>query len=99
MHISVGQPLRLEQQHSSRSGHEPTSNARVTVPTLMLSGRFDFFYPSGSSQEPMFRLLGTPTEHKRRIIYEAGHDIPRNALIRDSLDWLDWLDRYLGPMR
>lgn len=70
---------------------------RITVPTLMLSGRYDFFYPSASSQEPMFRLLGTPTEHKRRIIYEAAHDIPRHDLIRDSLDWLD--RPYLGPVR
>jgi len=69
---------------------------RITVPTLMLSGRYDFSYPSASSQEPMFRLLGTPVEHKRRIIYEAAHDIPRHDLIRDSLDWLD---RYLGPVR
>jgi formylglycine-generating enzyme required for sulfatase activity/dienelactone hydrolase len=69
---------------------------RITVSTLMLSGRYDFFYPSASSQEPMFRLLGTPTEHKRRIIYEAAHDIPRHDLIRESLDWLD---RYLGPVR
>ncbi len=65
--------------------------SRITVPTLMLSGRCDFFYPTASSQEPLFRWLGTPTEHKRRIIYEAAHD-----LIRESLDWLD---RYLGPVR
>ena len=69
---------------------------RVKVPVLMLNGRFDFFYPVGTSQEPMFHLLGTPKQHKRRVVYETGHNIPRNELIRETLDWLD---RYLGPVK
>jgi pimeloyl-ACP methyl ester carboxylesterase len=69
---------------------------RVKTPTLMLSGRFDFIFPAGSSQEPMFHSLGTPTEHKRRVIYESGHDIPRPQLIKETLDWLD---RYLAPVK
>ena len=41
----------------------------------MLNGRFDFFYPTATSQEPMFKLLGTPAEHKRRVVYETvTHD-------------------------
>ena len=43
----------------------------------MLNGRFDFIFPTASSQEPMFRLLGTPKEHKRRVVYDTGHDIRR----------------------
>jgi cephalosporin-C deacetylase-like acetyl esterase len=69
---------------------------RVKAPVLMLNGRFDFIFPPGSSQEPMFRLLGTPKENKRRVVYETGHDIPRNEMIKESLDWLD---RYLGPVK
>jgi pimeloyl-ACP methyl ester carboxylesterase len=69
---------------------------RVRVPVLMLNGRFDSIFPVGSSQEPMFRLLGASKEHKRRVVYETGHDIPRNELIKESLDWLD---RYLGPVK
>lgn len=69
---------------------------RVKVPVLMLSGRFDFIYPVDSSQEPMFRLLGTPKEQKRRVVYDTGHDVPQNELIKESLDWLD---RYLGPVK
>jgi len=68
----------------------------VKVPVLMLNGRFDFFYPPETSQVPMFRLLGTPKEYKRRLVYETGHNIPRNELIKETLDWLD---RYLGPVR
>jgi hypothetical protein len=69
---------------------------RVKVPVLMLNGRFDFFYPVETAQLPMFRLLGTPREHKRRIQYETGHNIPRTELIKETLDWLD---HYLGPVR
>ena len=68
---------------------------RVKVPTLMLNGRFDFIFPVGSSQEPMFRLLGTPPEQKRRVVFETGHDIPRNEMIKETFNWLD---RYLGPV-
>jgi formylglycine-generating enzyme required for sulfatase activity/cephalosporin-C deacetylase-like acetyl esterase len=69
---------------------------RVKAPVLMLNGRFDFIFPTGSSQEPMFRLLGTPREHKRRIVYDTGHDIPRTEIIKETLNWLD---RYLGPVQ
>jgi eukaryotic-like serine/threonine-protein kinase len=69
---------------------------RVKAPVLMLNGRFDFIFPTGSSQEPMFRLLGAPKEQKRRVLYETGHDIPRTQMIRETLDWLD---RYLGPVK
>jgi dienelactone hydrolase len=69
---------------------------RITVPTLMLNGRFDHYFPVETSQKPFFRLLGTPPAQKRQVIAEAGHFVPRNQLIGESLDWLD---RYLGPVR
>ncbi|MGB8537001.1 MAG: protein kinase [Acidobacteriaceae bacterium] len=68
----------------------------VKAPVLMLNGRYDFLWPPRISQEPMFRLLGTPTEQKRRVVYGTGHDVPRTELIRESLNWLD---KYLGPVR
>jgi dienelactone hydrolase len=76
---------------------EPINFApRITVPTLMLNGKYDFFYPTETSQLPMFRFLGAPPDHKRRVVYETGHSIPRNELIKETLDWLD---RYLGPVQ
>ena len=69
---------------------------RVKVPVLMLNGRFDYIFPGQTSQEPMFRLLGAPKQLKRRVVYECGHDIPRNELIKETLNWLD---RYLGPVK
>jgi len=63
---------------------------------LMLNGRYDWFFPVETSQLPMFRLLGTPKEHKRHVVFEAGHMIPRSRHIKETLDWLD---RYLGSPR
>jgi eukaryotic-like serine/threonine-protein kinase len=69
---------------------------RVKVPVLMLNGRFDAIFPPESSQEPMFRFLGTPKEQKRRVLFDGGHGIPRNELIKETLNWLD---QYLGPVK
>ena len=44
----------------------------------------------------MFRLLGTPPDRKRQVIFEGGHFVPRTGLVKETLDWLD---RYLGPAR
>ena len=69
---------------------------RVTIPTLMLNGRHDFFFPLESSQQHLFRLLGTPAEHKRHVVFETGHSVPQPQLVKEILGWLD---RYLGPVR
>ncbi len=67
----------------------------ITIPVLMLNGRYDHFFPVETSQLPMFRLLGTAPERKRHVIYDGGHFVPRTLLISEVLDWLD---RYLGPV-
>jgi len=69
---------------------------RVTIPVLMLNGRLDYFFPLQTSQEPMFRFLGTPPEHKRHLVYDAGHLVPRSQIIKETLDWYD---RYLGVVQ
>jgi cephalosporin-C deacetylase-like acetyl esterase len=69
---------------------------RVRIPTLMVNGRYDFFFPVDSSQLPMFRLLGTPEKDKRHALFESGHIPADEQLIKEVLDWLD---RYLGPVK
>ncbi|HVT37772.1 MAG TPA: dienelactone hydrolase family protein, partial [Gemmatimonadaceae bacterium] len=69
---------------------------RITVPVLMLNARYDHVFPTETAQKPFFRLLGTPAEDKRYVVYEGGHVLPRADLIRESLNWLD---KYLGPVR
>ena len=66
---------------------------RVKTPLLMLNGRDDFTYPVEVSQEPLFRMLGTPAADKGRGLYAGGHVFPFSRMIKDSLDWLD---KYLG---
>ena len=69
---------------------------RVRIPVLMANGRYDNFFLIDSSQHPLFRLLGTPEADKKHVIYETGHGIFRKDFVRDSLDWLD---KYLGPVK
>ena len=55
----------------------------------MLNGRFDNFYPTGTSQEPLFALLGTPPEQKRRLVYDSAHNIPRTEMIKEVVNWME----------
>ncbi len=68
---------------------------RVSQPVLMVNGRYDFFFPVETSQVPMFQSIGTRTDDKRHVIFEAGHLPPNDLLIKEVLDWFD---RYLGTI-
>ncbi len=61
----------------------------------MLNGRYDANFPYETSQVPMFRALGAPPGLKRQVVYEAGHFVPRDQLIKETIDWYD---RHLGPV-
>ena len=68
---------------------------RVKQPVLMLNGRYDFFFPVESTQDPFYKLLGSKKDQKKHLLFDTGHNIPRNELIKQTLDWLD---QYLGPV-
>jgi dienelactone hydrolase len=70
--------------------------SRVTIPVIMLNGRYDHYFPVETAQKPMFMLLGTPNEDKKWIVYDGGHFVPRDQLIKETLAWLD---RYLGTVK
>jgi eukaryotic-like serine/threonine-protein kinase len=90
---SGGFPLRYDLPEVGQLNFAP----RVNLPVLMLNGRYDDLFPLESSQLPLFRLLGTPAKDKRHVLYDAGHgDLPHKEEVRESLDWLD---KYLGPVR
>jgi formylglycine-generating enzyme required for sulfatase activity/DNA-binding winged helix-turn-helix (wHTH) protein/dienelactone hydrolase len=70
---------------------------RITLPVLMLSGRYDHIYPYEESQKRTFDLLGTAAGKKQQIAYDTGHfTLPQN---RVAADVTDWFDRYLGAAR
>jgi dienelactone hydrolase len=69
---------------------------RVRIPVLMINGRDDFVNTVEGSQLPLFRFLGSPPADKRHVMVDGGHVVPRNVMIKESLDWLD---QYLGPVQ
>ncbi len=69
---------------------------RVKVPTLLVDGRYDEFFPLETSQNVMFRFLGAPAKDKRHVVLDGGHIPPYDQMEREILDWLD---KYQGPVR
>jgi len=71
--------------------------SRVTIPVLMLNGRYDDLYPVETGQNPVFQHLGTPEADKVHKIYDVGHGgVPHTEEIRETLNWFD---KYLGQVR
>ncbi len=68
---------------------------RTRIPVLMLNGRYDSVFPYESSQVPFFRLLGTPADRKKHVLFEGGHFLPRPLWVSESTRWLD---EWLGPV-
>ena len=56
--------------------------------------RYDFIFPLETNVQPMFDLLGTAEKDKSLKIYDTPHYMPRNDLIKETLNWLD---KYFGP--
>ena len=69
---------------------------RIKIPILMLNGKYDFVFPLETAQKPLFRLLGSPDGQKSHILYDTDHNLPRNEMIKETLNWLD---KYLGPVK
>ena len=68
---------------------------RLKKPVLMVNGRYDYSFSVDRSQDPLFRMLGTPAADKRHVILETPHDVTNQKpqLIHEVLSWLD---KYLG---
>ena len=71
--------------------------SHVTIPILMMNGRFDATYPVETSQLPLLDLLSTPLPNKLRLEYERGHQGPPKDELRKQMN--NWLDNYLGPVK
>jgi serine/threonine protein kinase/formylglycine-generating enzyme required for sulfatase activity/dienelactone hydrolase len=90
--LMVGGLREIERQEANQINYI----TRVRIPTLMLNGKYDLTVPFEETAKPMFDLLGTPKGQKELRVYDTDHFVPRNELIKESLNWLD---RYLGPVR
>jgi eukaryotic-like serine/threonine-protein kinase len=69
---------------------------RVRFPVLMLNGRYDDGFALETSQRPLYEFLGTPAAHKRWVLFDDGHFLPRAQMMSETLGWLD---RYFGRPR
>jgi pimeloyl-ACP methyl ester carboxylesterase len=70
---------------------------RITIPVLMLNGRYDSGFTLEELQKPMFRLLGTDPAHKKHSLSNSSHvAAPSPERIQETVSWFD---QYLGPVR
>jgi eukaryotic-like serine/threonine-protein kinase len=67
---------------------------RITAPTLMVSGRWDFLRDIELEQQPLYDAIGLEEPEKRFAILDGGHMPDWNGVIRETLDWLGL---HLGP--
>jgi serine/threonine protein kinase len=68
---------------------------RITIPVLMLNGRYDITFPLEQSQKPMFERLGS--EQKAYRLSDSSHVSELSA--ERIAETLGWFDRYLGPVQ
>jgi formylglycine-generating enzyme required for sulfatase activity/dienelactone hydrolase len=66
---------------------------RVQAPTLMINGEYDAIAQRDTEGQPLYDWLGTDPEHKKMYLAPTSHFMPREVLIRETLDWFD---QYLG---
>lgn len=71
---------------------------RMKKPVLMVNGRYDYTFPLETSQEPLFRMLGTAPADKKHVVLDTPHDVSqqRTVLVREVLNWLD---QYMGSVQ
>jgi dienelactone hydrolase len=71
---------------------------RIKKPILMVNGRYDFTFSPDRAQDPLFRMLGTPSADKKHVLFDTPHDISQEKA-QLSKEVLAWLDKYLGRIK
>jgi dienelactone hydrolase len=61
----------------------------IKVPILMLNGKYDYFFPSETSQKPMFELIGTNKNDKYWYLHESSHTVPLDEFTKKVKIFLD----------
>jgi dienelactone hydrolase len=70
---------------------------RIKIPILIQDGKYDSIFPVESNQKPFLKLFGTVEQDKQLRNYETGHAVWLKNEVRK--DELDFLDKYLGPVK
>ncbi len=93
--VLISGGLRMDSDHEMRNPLHYLP--RITMPVLMINGRYDHIFGYDGARRQMYELLGTPEGLKKQIPYDVGHfEYPSNSLAAD-ID--NWLDEHLGPGR
>lgn len=69
---------------------------RVKQPTLWLAGEYDRIFPFAESSKAAFDRLGTDAADKKMMTFPTGHNVPLAGFLTELLNWLD---KYLGPVK
>jgi formylglycine-generating enzyme required for sulfatase activity/dienelactone hydrolase len=69
---------------------------RVTIPTLMINGRYDSAWRIDHEIKNMYELLGTPAEDKRLVLFDSDHLAPIKDLVRETQSFLN---EYFGQVQ
>ena len=72
---------------------------RVTMPIFMFNGRYDSFFPLNTSIQPFYDSLGTPEADKKLIVTDSNHFVTAYSANQLISETLNWLDKYLGPVK
>ena len=63
--------------------------ARIKTPTLLLNGRYDFYFPYQSSQLPLFNLMNLDNNNKRHVVVDYAHYVPMHIVREETLKWIN----------
>jgi dienelactone hydrolase len=63
--------------------------ARIKTPTLLLNGRYDFYFPYKSSQLPLYNLMDLDNTNKRHVVVEYAHYVPYHIVAEESINWIN----------
>ena len=62
---------------------------RITIPTLMINGKYDANFRVDHEIKYMYEFLGTPDEHKKLLLYNSDHLAPKSDVVKETLFWLN----------
>ena len=63
--------------------------ARIKTPTLLLNGRYDFYFPYQSSQLPLYNLMNLDNNNKRHVVVDYAHYVPMHIVREETLKWIN----------
>ena len=64
--------------------------ARIKIPTLLLNGRYDFYFPYQSSQLPLYNLMNLDNNKKRHVVVDYAHYVPMHIVREETLKWINY---------